>query len=36
MEKPAAPFFDVNQLISQFKLPGIDMNAIVEARRKDI
>ena len=36
MEKPASPFLDVSQLMAQFKLPGIDMNAIVEGRRKDI
>lgn len=36
MEKPSSPFLDVSQLMAQFKLPGIDMNAIVEARRKDI
>ena len=36
MEKPSSPFLDVNQLMAQFKLPGIDMNAIVEGRRKDI
>lgn len=36
MEKPGTPFLDVSQLIAQFKLPGVDMNAIVEARRKDI
>ena len=30
------PFGDVKELIGQFKLPGLDMPAIVEARRKDI
>ena len=36
MEKPANPFLDVTQLMAQFQLPGVDMNAIVEGRRKDI
>jgi phasin family protein len=30
------PFGDVTKMMEQFKLPGIDMTAIVEARRKDI
>jgi phasin family protein len=30
------PFGDVTQLMQQFKMPGIDMASIVEARRKDI
>jgi phasin family protein len=33
---PAALFGDFSKLIEQFKLPGIDLNAILEARRKDI
>ena len=36
MEKTAVPFVDINKIMEQFKLPGIDMSAIVEARRKDI
>jgi len=36
MEKPTGPFVDVTKLMEQFKLPGIDIPAIVEARRKDI
>lgn len=36
MEKPASPFVDVTKMMEQFKLPGVDVNAIVEARRKDI
>ena len=36
MEKPNTPFVDVTKLMEQFKIPGIDMPAIVEARRKDI
>jgi phasin family protein len=30
------PFGDVAKMMEQFKMPGIDMSAIVEARRKDI
>jgi phasin family protein len=29
-------FGDFSKLIEQFKLPGIDLNAVMEARRKDI
>ena len=36
MEKSTGPFVDVTKLMEQFKLPGIDIPAIVEARRKDI
>ena len=35
--EPAAPstlFGDFTKLIEQFKLPGIDVNALMEARRK--
>ena len=30
------PFSDVTKMMEQFKMPGVDMSAIVEARRKDI
>jgi phasin family protein len=30
------PFGDVTKMLEQFKVPGIDMAAIIEARRKDI
>jgi phasin family protein len=30
------PFMDINQLLEQFKVPGVDVSALVEARRKDI
>ena len=30
------PFMDVSQLLEQLKVPGVDVNAIMEARRKDI
>jgi len=36
MEKTTAPFVDIAKIMGQFKLPGIDMSAILEARRKDI
>ncbi len=36
MVKPEVPFMDVNQLLQQFKVPGVDINAVIEARRKDI
>lgn len=32
----ANPFGALNKLVEQFKLPGVDMNAIVESRRKDV
>jgi phasin family protein len=32
----AGLFGDFTKLIEQFKLPGIDLNAVMEARRKDI
>ena len=30
------PFVDFTTMLQQFKLPGVDMTAIIEARRKDI
>ena len=36
MENPTGPFVDITKLMEQFKLPGVDIPAIVEARRKDI
>ena len=36
MSKHADPFADITKMMSQFQLPGIDMSAFVEARRKDI
>lgn len=36
MEKTTVPFVDISKIMEQFKLPGIDLPAIVEARRKDI
>jgi hypothetical protein len=36
MANPDMPFMDVNQLLEQFKIPGVDVSALIEARRKDI
>ena len=36
MTKPELPFPDINQLLAQFKLPGVDVDALIQARRKDI
>jgi phasin family protein len=33
---PQNPFGDVSKMMEKFKVPGIDMTAIIEARRKDI
>ena len=34
--EPVNPFGDLTKMIEQFKLPGADMSAIVESRRKDM
>ena len=36
MTNQSNPFGDVKAMMAQFKMPGVDMTAIVEARRKDI
>jgi phasin family protein len=36
MEIPKIPSIDITKIIEQFKLPGVDLSSIVEARRKDI
>jgi phasin family protein len=36
MTNPQMPFMDITQLMEQFKMPGVDVSAIMEARRKDI
>ena len=36
MTKAPEAFGDMTAMMAQFKMPGIDMAAIVEARRKDI
>lgn len=35
-ESPANPFDDVKKMMEQFKMPGVDMSAIVSASQKDI
>src|SRR5258706_15769479 len=30
------PFVDVTKILEQFKLPGVDLHAVLEARRKDV
>jgi phasin family protein len=37
MEKSPVPSFtDITKIVEQFKLPGVDVSALLEARRKDI
>ena len=36
METETNPFGDMKKMLEQFKMPGVDMAAIVEARRKDV
>jgi phasin family protein len=36
MAEQTNPFGDLTKMLEQFKVPGVDMSAIVEARRKDI
>jgi phasin family protein len=36
MASQTNPFGDVTKMLEQFKVPGVDMGAIVESRRKDI
>ncbi len=33
---PSNPFADLAKMFEQFKVPGVDMTAIVDARRKDV
>src|ERR1700733_4849015 len=30
------PFGDLTKMLEQFKVPGVDMSALIESRRKDI
>lgn len=30
------PFGNLDELVKQFKMPGVDVNAIIESRRKDM
>ncbi len=36
MEKPTSQLIDITKMFEQFKLPGVDVSALMEARRKDI
>jgi len=36
MSNSGMPFVDVTKILEQFKLPGVDMQSILEARRKDM
>src|SRR5512134_1443155 len=36
MEKPTSQAVDIMKMFEQFKLPGVDVAALMEARRKDI
>ncbi len=36
MTTPPNPFADFTKMLEQFQLPGMDMSAVMEARRKDI
>ncbi|HEX4509850.1 MAG TPA: phasin family protein [Burkholderiaceae bacterium] len=36
MSTPLNPFGDLQTMMSQFQIPGVDLSAVVEARRKDI
>lgn len=36
MSKSGMPFLDIAKILEQLKVPGVDMSAILEARRKDI
>jgi phasin family protein len=36
MATSANPFTDFTKLLEQYKLPGVDMASVIEARRKDI
>lgn len=35
-EAPQSQFMDVSKMFEQFKFPGVDMNTLIEGRRKDI
>ena len=36
MDNSKSPFGDITQMLQQFKVPGVDFGALVDARRKDI
>jgi phasin family protein len=36
MSSPINPFVDLQTLMTQFSVPGVDLAAVIESRRKDI
>lgn len=36
MDKQKSPFADITQMLQQFKVPGVDLSSLIDARRKDI
>ena len=36
MSNGMPPFVDITKILEQFKLPGVDIGALMEARRKDV
>ena len=36
MNQPGMPFPDISKILEQLRVPGIDMQAIIDARRKDV
>jgi phasin family protein len=36
MTNTSSPFGDFTKILEQFKIPGVDMASVIEARRKDI
>src|SRR4051812_38879402 len=36
MSSPINPFLDLQTLMTQFSVPGVDLAAVIESRRKDI
>jgi phasin family protein len=36
MAKPEMPFMDISKMMEQFKMPGVDMEGLMNARRKDV
>ena len=35
MAEQTNPFGDLTKMLEQFKVPGVDMSALVESRKKD-
>ena len=36
MSSPINPFLDLQTLMTQFSVPGVDLASVIESRRKDI